>query len=420
MKNYIITFTLVSILLLSCFVITPVSRGINKGDTENILYVGGTGPGNYSNIQEAIDNANDGDIIYVYNGTYYENLRISKKINLIGEDKENTIIDCLHRTIICISLLADSVTISGFTIKNGNTGIWMYHGTNNTISNNVITNQRDEGVVLCSMSKKPIKGNKIIGNEIINNSGYGIVIVASSSEILVKDNIISYNKKHGIMLVDSSNNNITGNTISRNEFHGIYVKCYFKNNIIIHNNIIENNKSGIYLKGGHNNIIKENIIVKNKQNGIFLIQHGNNSKYNTIVNNTVIENNWGINLSYSILNNISRNNISNNQQNGISISHGGGNWLLGNHVENNKGIGVFIERANSNKIINNYLKNNTRNSFFKVALRSRNNNLWLRNYWDRPRLLPYPIIGTKEEGDKIIKQVKFDWRPRIIPILNII
>ena len=36
----------------------------------NWLYVGGSGPGNYSVIQDAVDNASDGDTVYVYHGIY--------------------------------------------------------------------------------------------------------------------------------------------------------------------------------------------------------------------------------------------------------------------------------------------------------------------------------------------------------------
>jgi hypothetical protein len=37
----------------------PTSRG-------SWLYVGGSGPGNYSKIQDAVDNTSDGDTVFVY------------------------------------------------------------------------------------------------------------------------------------------------------------------------------------------------------------------------------------------------------------------------------------------------------------------------------------------------------------------
>jgi len=49
----------------------------------NTLYVGGSGPNNYTRIQDAIDDANDGDTIFVYNGTYYEHHIIIDKKNLL-------------------------------------------------------------------------------------------------------------------------------------------------------------------------------------------------------------------------------------------------------------------------------------------------------------------------------------------------
>ena len=52
------------------------------------------GPADYSLIQQAIDEANNGDTIYVKNGTYLEHLMIVKNnLTIIGENQNSTIID---------------------------------------------------------------------------------------------------------------------------------------------------------------------------------------------------------------------------------------------------------------------------------------------------------------------------------------
>ena len=60
----------------------------------SILYVGGSGPNNYTNIQDAINDASDGDTIFVYDDSspYDESIIIDKSIQLIGENKYSTVI----------------------------------------------------------------------------------------------------------------------------------------------------------------------------------------------------------------------------------------------------------------------------------------------------------------------------------------
>ena len=84
----------------------------------NILYVGGTGEGNYTTIQDAIDNASTGDTVFVYNGTYYENPVIWKSIDLIGESKENTIVNSSSKFSNVVTINKDWINVSGFTIEN--------------------------------------------------------------------------------------------------------------------------------------------------------------------------------------------------------------------------------------------------------------------------------------------------------------
>lgn len=59
-----------------------------------ILYVGGGGPGNYTRIQDAIDNASDGDTVFVYNDSspYIENVVVDKSLDIVGEEANSTIV----------------------------------------------------------------------------------------------------------------------------------------------------------------------------------------------------------------------------------------------------------------------------------------------------------------------------------------
>ena len=81
-------------------------------------------PDDYSTIQEAIGNADDGDTVFVKKGIYLIDessaIVISKTLSLIGEDPANTVIAGAASTYdengIGIRLAAPNITISGFTI----------------------------------------------------------------------------------------------------------------------------------------------------------------------------------------------------------------------------------------------------------------------------------------------------------------
>ena len=88
-----------------------------KADTPPTLYVGKGEM--YTRIQDALNNVtSDGYRIFVYNGTYTENLTINYSIDLFGEDCSITIIDG-NGTDTTVIVNADHVNISHFTITNG-------------------------------------------------------------------------------------------------------------------------------------------------------------------------------------------------------------------------------------------------------------------------------------------------------------
>ena len=71
-------------------------------------------PDDYLTIQEAIDNAAEGDSILVRKGTYLENITINKALMLLGENKETAIIKSTSAPVIDIK--GNQITICNFTI----------------------------------------------------------------------------------------------------------------------------------------------------------------------------------------------------------------------------------------------------------------------------------------------------------------
>ncbi|MEM2781027.1 MAG: NosD domain-containing protein [Candidatus Bathyarchaeia archaeon] len=190
----------------------------------------------YENIQEAINNANPGDIIHVSSGIYYENIVINKSVTLIGKDRENTIIDGGGVGNV-ISIRASNVSISGFTIRNsdprGGCGIYADRVGNIVICNNKVESNRI-GIQITVSSQNQIYGNTISKNY------FGIQLIYSSGNMIYRNDF--KDNSNGINIYYYSfNNMIYENTFSRNDW-GMHI-WYSSNNVFYHNNFINNNYS---------------------------------------------------------------------------------------------------------------------------------------------------------------------------------
>jgi len=173
------------------------------------IYVDNSGSGDYTSIQAAIDAANESDIIYVYSGIYNENLVINKTIILQGEGSETTEIEGLDSHTI--KILADNVSISGFTIRNTGvsssySSVYIASVSNCNIKNNVVE-YSGNGIYLVNSNRNTIDGNYIHSNNI------GIYL-SNSDDNTIHDNDIKNNNANGVFIHSSS----TGNIFYLNDF----------------------------------------------------------------------------------------------------------------------------------------------------------------------------------------------------------
>ena len=232
-----------------------VLLSINETTTHNFvltflgktLYVGGSGPGNYSRIQDAVDNAANGDTVYVYPGFYVDEILthhscvyINKSISLIGEDKNTTIIDGSHLHTV-LGIMANNVLVHGFTIQN---------------SGRSVSSPPPSGISVNPPSAGLLE-NITVSDTIITENKVGLRIYKSGNCIF-HNNIIS-NNNYGCSLRDNKYNcSLINNNIFDNEV-GVYSSLSYCVPWIVSNNI-QKNDFGIYIVDSDNNIHFNNFI----------------------------------------------------------------------------------------------------------------------------------------------------------------
>ncbi|MFA4956991.1 MAG: NosD domain-containing protein [Candidatus Methanoperedens sp.] len=206
------------------------------GASATTITVDDSGGADYTQIQDAINNATAGDTIEVYSGTYFENVNVNKQLNLRGIGQP--VVDA-KGSGSAITLSANGITLEGFTaILSGysEAGIKIF-SNNNMVNNNNASNNED-GIRLDSSSNNTLNGNNANSN------------------------------KNGIHLLLSSNNNtLTGNN-ALNNTNGIYLLLYSNNNTLSGNNVSSNSNSGVYILYSNNNRIYNNIF-NNTNNVVF-------------------------------------------------------------------------------------------------------------------------------------------------------
>lgn len=284
-RNYRINKAIIGLLLLLT-IFNGLFTTISADETGSILYVGGSGDGNYSHIQIAVKEAQDGDTIIVYPGVYQETLVIDSSIHINGRSAVETRI-IGDKTTNVIQVNADDVKLSNLTIEHS--GIFV-----NSNDNSVEDDDPDDGLTpvqpILDLRTLPVNfsgiysefDNTIISSCILADCETG-VFLRNGSQNQIIDCVFTNNTQCGYLVqLDQAiitNCHATGNNI------GFYY-YYTEHSEMKSCNISNNFDAGVLISESHQNLFTMNHWMNNSF-AVILIDHcrGNVFYSNAIIGN---------------------------------------------------------------------------------------------------------------------------------------
>ena len=267
----------VSMLLFICLICLLLVSAVNATDINNNNLTSQsnsyqiTDELSTDDIQVLFDNANDGDTVEFTSKEYSDiSLVVDKKLNIVSNTK----------TKIYVS---DSISSKAQDLGIDKTfGFYFTSNSGGSILSGItiITDSNDYGVIVDSSDNTTINNNVITGG---NRAG---ILVKNSDYVDVSFNSVSKSKGDGIQIKDVGFSTIKNNTISNNGRSGIETSN-INNNSIVYNEIHHNVLNGITLQNrSYGNIIKHNTAYENL-NGIFI---NSTSSYDIINANSFTSN----------------------------------------------------------------------------------------------------------------------------------
>lgn len=283
-----------------------------------------------SNVVRAVKEAQPHDTIKVQAGEYKTvSLEIRKPLSLIGEP--GAILDGAEENYV-LKLLADSITVTGFTIQNSGRsytkdyaavyvhrasgvqiinnniskaffGILVEKSKNGIISNNDVIgtakkeSQSGNGIHLWHCDSMEIAGNEVTGMR----DGIYLEFVDNSN---VNNNYTHHNVRYGLHFMFSNHDAYTDNKFEQN---GAGVAVMFSKWIVMKRNHFYKNwgtaSYGLLLKEIYDGEVEENRFEENTI-GIYI----DGSTRMTYSRNTLRQNGWGVKVSGGCYTNIFKEN----------------------------------------------------------------------------------------------------------------
>jgi len=170
----------------------------------------------FRSIQAAVDAAPAGATIYVHDGTYVENVKVNKSLDIrsLGGSAKVTV-QAANADDPVFDVTAAQVTLSGFTVQNatgsGESGIYLEQAdqcniSDIKISSNISSN--DYGITVLNSNSVTVSDSEVSGNSV------GINLAGSSHDNVIYNNRI-HDNGNGIR-IEGANNQVTGNDIYNN------------------------------------------------------------------------------------------------------------------------------------------------------------------------------------------------------------
>ena len=371
---------------------------------------GGTFNESGTPIQAAVDAAGAGDSIFVWNGSYSENVNVDKpRLTLEGEGADVVTVTAASADDHVFEV-RNCVNISGFAVRgatdSGVAGIYLDNVNHCNISGNDVCGSR-YGIYM-----KYSSSNALSDNTASSNNVYGVYLRYSNYNTL-SSNTVNLNNVYGIYLERSSSNTLSGNTANLNNDHGIHISSS-SDNALSSNTANLNNDYGVYMEYSSNNTLQNNTISGSSYNfGVwgsdlshyiqdidtnntvdgrsihYLVNQTNrqipsdagfvgvvNSTNITIRDMTLTKNGEGVLLAYTENSRIENVTTSNNWY-GIHLTHSSSNTLQNNTVNSNKYHGIYLLSSNWNTLQSNTA--NLNDAGPGVHLSSSSNNMLLNN-----------------------------------------
>ena len=328
-------------------------------------------PRDYLTIQEAINAANPGDAIFVYNGTYHEHVVIQKDIlRLLGQNRDNTIIDA-DGTGSAVRITANNVIVANFTVRNSgpnypDSGIYLNSSSFCSITENMMINNF-HGILLEDSSENTL------GNNIGTGNRWGILLPWAPDNTLRENNLTDNVYNFGVWGTQTSDylqRIDTTNTVNGKPVYYLinqkdlkvnpsthpnagYLALINSTRITVENLTLTSNDQGILFAFTTNSSIF-NSDIKNNDLGILLTNSAEN-----IISNNYIDDNWFGIASLASSNNIICQNVITSSYIGIEYAGSSNGQFFSNNVVNNHyGIMLWWSSSSGNKIYHNNLINN--------------------------------------------------------------